>query len=118
MTDLYPCISQIFFQKFNYNLLVDYNRLSVTEDSVYCKIIVIPDNYIILAVYLYNNKLFIEDSQTYVIFKATKADTMIHLVQKHLYIYSELSVSHSLYIGCELVKAEIALIMRQDYIQN
>nr|YP_009314285.1 Hypothetical protein ORF_1 [Liagora harveyana]SCW22539.1 Hypothetical protein ORF_1 [Liagora harveyana] len=53
-----------------------------------------------------------------IIFKSATSNSIVKLINSHLLITSILSVGHALYIGGELVKAELALITSQEYVQN
>ena len=86
----------------------------MTKHLAYCKVYVCSRRYIYVGFYIsVGNKIV-----TQVLFKSTSAQALIKLIICHVFIVSHLSVSHALYIGGELVKAETAIIMRQEYIQN
>nr|YP_009297772.1 hypothetical protein Kuma_072 [Kumanoa americana]AOM67506.1 hypothetical protein Kuma_072 [Kumanoa americana] len=53
-----------------------------------------------------------------IVFTAKTAKQISILLQYHNYVFFSLSSDHALYLGRELMKAEIALVMRQKYIQD
>nr|YP_009315106.1 hypothetical protein P8471_pgp150 [Titanophycus setchellii]SCW23561.1 conserved_ORF_1 [Titanophycus setchellii] len=114
----HPYISPNFLllsQKVSY--LCDINSL-IVMDKLYCKINIIVNNYIYVKFYAYDGNLALARTLVQVSFKSTSAQSMMTLISSHLYIVSSLSVRHALYIGAELAKAEISMIMQQEYIQN
>nr|YP_009314080.1 Hypothetical protein ORF_1 [Izziella formosana]SCW22334.1 Hypothetical protein ORF_1 [Izziella formosana] len=86
-------------------------------DNIYCKITVIADLYICVEFNLrtqsISNKIFPR-----LLFKSQSSDNIIKLMSSHLSLISELSAQHSLYIGGELVKAELACMTFQEYVQS
>nr|YP_009315310.1 Hypothetical protein ORF_1 [Yamadaella caenomyce]SCW23765.1 Hypothetical protein ORF_1 [Yamadaella caenomyce] len=52
-----------------------------------------------------------------IVFKARTAKKLSYLVTSHRYISSALSIPHSMYLATEFMKAEISLIMKQNYVQ-
>ena len=89
----------------------------ILQDDIYCNISVVPCGCICVEFHLssYNTSVKILSK---VIFKSSTANNIVKLINSHLLVCSKLSAGHSLYIGGELVKAELALIMSQDYVQN
>lgn len=53
-----------------------------------------------------------------IVFTANNARQLSLLVQVHLMVYNNLTTSHALYLGQELAKSEICLIMQQHYRQS
>nr|YP_009313263.1 Hypothetical protein ORF_1 [Dichotomaria marginata]SCW21517.1 Hypothetical protein ORF_1 [Dichotomaria marginata] len=87
-----------------------FNNIS---DKIYCKIYTDQYRNIHCVVYYDINRL-----KQAVLFKAKNAKKLSQLIQLHYLIYNYLSVSHAIYIGMELIKAEISLIMMQVYVQD
>jgi hypothetical protein len=53
-----------------------------------------------------------------VIFTQNKALILSYLIELHREVYKQLSTSHALYLGIELMKVELSVVMQQKYIQN
>jgi Domain of unknown function (DUF4346) len=53
-----------------------------------------------------------------IVFTASNVKQICMLIESHIMIYKKLTASHALYLGKELVKAEISLIMNQQYCQE
>lgn len=53
-----------------------------------------------------------------IVFLANNALKLSFLLLSHRIVYLSLSSSHSMYLGMELMKIELALLMNQVYIQN
>ena len=51
-------------------------------------------------------------------FCSTSCQKICELIYFHIPIYSSISCDHALYLGRELYKAEMCIIMRQFYIQD
>jgi dihydropteroate synthase len=75
-----------------------------------------------LQVLYYNSQSFsrknLQNFYPQIIFKAKTAKEISFLLQYHNYVFLNLSSDHALYLGRELMKAEIALAMGQKYIQD
>lgn len=54
----------------------------------------------------------------FIVFTASNVKQICMLIESHIMIYNNLTASHALYLGKELTKAEIALIMNQQYCQE
>nr|YP_009314902.1 Hypothetical protein ORF_1 [Scinaia undulata]SCW23357.1 Hypothetical protein ORF_1 [Scinaia undulata] len=116
MTAIYPWISRYFLndapRKLSGNLAS--TRLSILIDPIYC--IISNSSYIVLIIYSTDS---LSNQYTRCIrFRSAEAKKISQLLQLHEYICSNLSVSHSMYIGIELMKAEIAMILRQQFAQD
>lgn len=87
----------------------------MTTDTYY----VIKHNVDSLQVLYYNAQYFSRKNlHPQVIFKAKTAKEVSFLLQYHNHVFLNLSSDHALYLGRELMKAEIALVMGQKYIQD
>jgi Domain of unknown function (DUF4346) len=53
-----------------------------------------------------------------IIFTSNNAKSICDLMQYHQNVFITLSSCHALYLGRELIKAEFALIMNQQYVQS
>nr|YP_009628910.1 hypothetical protein [Balbiania investiens]QBX88693.1 hypothetical protein [Balbiania investiens] len=53
-----------------------------------------------------------------IVFTASNVRQICMLIESHIMIYNKLTISHALYLGKELAKAEISLIMNQQYNQE
>nr|YP_009315717.1 Hypothetical protein ORF_1 [Trichogloeopsis pedicellata]SCW24375.1 Hypothetical protein ORF_1 [Trichogloeopsis pedicellata] len=115
MSKLYPGISETFVKKYHSNIAISYHHKTTIDCNMYCKI-KIEDNIIILEVYC--DSSIGSNKELSILFKASNSKVLIALIQNHLDVISRLSSKHALYIGSELIKAEIAQLMKQDYIQN
>ena len=87
------------------------------QDNIYCKISVIPNNCI-CAEFNLSNHYILTNMFLRVMFKSSSYNSIVKLIDNHVWISSTLSVGHALYIGGELVKAELALITSQEYVQD
>nr|YP_009313469.1 Hypothetical protein ORF_1 [Galaxaura rugosa]SCW21723.1 Hypothetical protein ORF_1 [Galaxaura rugosa] len=88
----------------------------IIDLDIYCVININKDKQIYCIVYYRSDKKNSLDKS--VIFKSKKAKRLSQLIQLHNCIYQNLSVSHAIYIGMELMKAEISVIVEQSYIQD
>nr|WOA02478.1 hypothetical protein [Gloiopeltis furcata] len=81
-------------------------------DNSYCLISVLRSNESSLCCYFYFN------SKSYPIFIRAKYSILIYvLICKHRHL-RRLSCSHYLYLGGEIYKAELSLLLDQEYTQN
>jgi len=98
--------SQISF--FNLSMscycIIGYNKNNMLKLSYYSIMSVLSPSAVTLLVPI--------------IFIAKNARNVCILLQYHQDIINSLSPDHCLYLGRELMKAEIALIMQQQYIQS
>lgn len=53
-----------------------------------------------------------------ILFTAYRATTLSKLIELHKSVVIHISPSHAFYIGIELMKAELSLIIDHDYIQS
>nr|YP_009312854.1 Hypothetical protein ORF_1 [Helminthora furcellata]SCW21108.1 Hypothetical protein ORF_1 [Helminthora furcellata]SCW23968.1 Hypothetical protein ORF_1 [Helminthora furcellata] len=97
---------------------ISYAEKMFDEDILYCKISIIMPNQIAVEFHNSNMSEAKVSKKLQVIFKSNNVENLIFLIKSHIYISSKLSVGHALYIGCELTKAQLALITTQNYIQN
>lgn len=80
----------------------------------YCLIRHLQDNFLSISFYMDKNS----SEASCIIFKAKSAEVLCKLISSHAYIANVLSPSHALYIGMELMKAELTMITKQRYTQN
>jgi Domain of unknown function (DUF4346) len=96
------------------------NALNISRFQCYC--IIQVNNNDNLKLSFYKTILPLNSSfQKYlipVVFIAKTAKNICMLLQYHNNIFSNLSCDHALYLGRELIKAEIALIMHQQFVQD
>ncbi len=118
MSLIYPSLNAKFLLYFHKIPSLVSQKSNIIEDDLYCKINIIVNSYICVKFYASDHSVYLNSSMLQVVFTSTNAESMIKLISIHLLISSNLSISHALYIGGELMKAELALIMRQEYIQN
>nr|YP_009739173.1 hypothetical protein [Palmaria decipiens]QIC19612.1 hypothetical protein [Palmaria decipiens] len=87
--------------------------------KVYCNLASKSDNSLYLVFYRVNT---INDRITTmdcpILITGKTANIICILSVLHLQIEKDLSTSHALYLGKELLKLELSLIMHQDYTQN
>nr|YP_009628711.1 hypothetical protein [Acrochaetium secundatum]QBX88494.1 hypothetical protein [Acrochaetium secundatum] len=77
------------------------------------------EDYTISFLFYYINKC----SNNYriscpILFTSYRAITLSKLIELHRAVMIQISPEHALYIGIELMKAELSLIIDHDYIQN
>jgi hypothetical protein len=94
------------------NYISKINLLNMTS---YCIIKVLDNKTIQLSYYV---ALSMRETYVPIIFTANNAKSICDLMQYHQNIFITLSSCHALYLGRELIKAEFALIMNQQYVQS
>lgn len=82
-------------------------------DDSYCTIQLIDNVDISLYFFLLRS----HTSNHPICITSAKAETIYYLISLHK-SFSGLSLSHYLYLGRELYKAELCLILEQNYVQN
>nr|UAT97249.1 hypothetical protein Ahn.pli.UK.pt_013 [Ahnfeltia plicata] len=85
-------------------------------DKNHCIITISQSNFIQLI--YFESISDISHKSCIIYFYAKSANIICHLLGSHQYLSSAISLRHSLYLGKELHKAEIALILGQKYIQD
>nr|UAT97862.1 hypothetical protein Ahn.fas.Kor.pt_013 [Ahnfeltia fastigiata] len=85
-------------------------------DKSHCIITISQSNFIQLIYFEFIPEISHKSCMIY--FYAKSANIICHLLGSHEYLSSAISLRHSLYLGKELHKAEIALILGQKYIQD
>lgn len=90
------------------------NYLNKQIDENYCIVKVIKQKYINLAYFKLDKML----GYIKIDFCAFSANEIITLICLHTRVSNSISFSHAIYIGKELCKAEICIIMHQVYIQD
>nr|YP_009314491.1 Hypothetical protein ORF_1 [Liagoropsis maxima]SCW22745.1 Hypothetical protein ORF_1 [Liagoropsis maxima] len=119
MFHFYPHISQSFIQKSNHFDSLMNTSLPVIEDQLYCIISTRLNGQIMIDFHVSKDNPISDQKNKYrVLFTSYTSHRVSDLIQRHDTICSKLSINHSLYIGMELVKAEVCLIMQQQYCQN
>lgn len=84
----------------------------------FCIITHLPSNQLQL-VYKYSvDPLNYKTSFGSIVFQSNSARNICRLMVLHKTVYNSLTPDHSLYLGCELTKAEFALWFEQYYIQD
>lgn len=85
----------------------------------YCVVKVLNNKMIQLSYYLVLSvrDRCIKNSFIPIVFTANNAKSICDLMQYHQNIFITLSPDHALYLGRELMRAELALIMSQEYTQ-
>jgi len=90
-------------------------KLKQLIDNDYCTIRLIKDNIVVsYFIDIGENKMNV----CQVNFIALSSDLIFDLIIKHSLLVQSISVSHSLYIGKEIYKAELSKIFSQAYIQS
>nr|SCW22948.1 Hypothetical protein ORF_1 [Nemalion sp. H.1444] len=94
---------------------------TIVEDPIYCTVYTKLSNQI--AIEFYVQKLHtlgapLSANRPLVLFQAHSANKIYELIKSHTTICNQLSSQHGLYIGMELIKAEIALLTAQLYCQS
>lgn len=90
-------------------------------DSFYC-LVRIPLNEKISLYCIYNNDTLNLRVKTYslsypICFTAESSEKIILLLSRHS-IFTLFSINHALYLGKELYKAELSLLLKQYYLQD
>lgn len=116
MTAVYPRIYDYFLVNVTHELSDSLAtvRLSKTIDPIYC--IISNSSCVTLVIYSLNN--LPTQLKRCIRFQSTKAKKVSQLLQLHKYICDNLSISHSIYIGMELIKVELAIMLNQPFIQD
>lgn len=111
---IYPLIDKKLLNKLNIH---SKNFITGTKSSIvysYFLIKCVKNDFIIITFYADKKT---RDEHT-VIFCAKNAQVLCKLLELHNKVKNCLSASHAFYIGRELMKAEFAMILGQDYIQD
>nr|YP_009313057.1 Hypothetical protein ORF_1 [Dermonema virens]SCW21311.1 Hypothetical protein ORF_1 [Dermonema virens] len=86
------------------------------DNNIYCKISLVERRKIRVKFYFCigceSNKI------SHIIFYGYSAGQINELIGMQSLLFQYLSLGHSVYIGIELAKAEVALKTRQIYVQN
>ncbi len=83
-------------------------------DDDYC-IITVENSFIICSYFRFSKNNFGKYYQ--INFSSTSSDLLFDLINEHHYLSQFISLSHALYLGKEIYKAELSLILLQLYIQ-
>lgn len=96
---------------------VDFYNLSFNQliGNDYC-IVSLRKDEIIFSYFTFIHKSKFNPCQ--VNFIALSSDSLFDLIIKHNLFVKSISVSHSLYIGKEIYKAELSKILLQRYVQS
>lgn len=93
-----------------------YNSsIKKTIDKDYC-IVSLDNKLIIISYFIKNNQN--QNNLCKINFIASSSDLLFDLMNKHKLLVQSISLSHSLYIGKEIYKAELSEIFCQSYIQS
>lgn len=98
---------------YQYNKKFLYSQ-KLPDTICYCLIKHLQWNYLSISLYIKKNPHTVQ----MITFKAKSAEVLCRLIGLHEKIADILSVTHTLYIGMELMKAEVAMVTGQNYIQN
>jgi hypothetical protein len=90
-------------------------------DSFYCLVRIILNKKLSLYCFNYTSSKYVGEKTKNVYcpicFSAKSSKNLIRLFSLH-YCYHFISINHAFYLGQELYKAELSLILNQIYIQN
>lgn len=108
---LLPQINYVFLKNIKYN----HKNSDNTIDSSYC-VITVKNNLIICSYFRFSEN---NSDQYYQInFSSNSADLLFDLINEHDYLSQLISLGHALYLGKEIYKAELTLILLQVYVQS
>lgn len=108
-----------FFPKINLTFLKSIKssnkRFNLCLDKDYC-IIEVKHKIIIFSYF----RPFLKNKNQYyqINFYSYSADVLCNLINQHNGLARSISLSHALYIGQEIYKAELSIILFQQYIQQ
>lgn len=108
---LLPQINYVFLKNIKYNRRISDDVI----DSNYC-VITVKNNLIICSYFRFSENNFCQYSQ--IDFSSSSADLLFDLISEHYDLSQSISLSHALYLGKEIYKAELALIFLQVYVQS
>ncbi len=95
------------------------NTKSNLKNSTFYGLITIDNcDNIILLFYLLDTSIHGRSIISPILFKANRAIAIHKLLELHTKIFNQISTSHALYLGKELMKAEFTLLIEHSYIQN
>jgi hypothetical protein len=94
-------------------------KSSLNSKQIYCIVRQIKPSKIRVIFYQIHSNFFgCSKMNCPVIFTQNKALILSYLIELHREVYKQLSTSHALYLGIELMKVELSVVMQQKYIQN
>lgn len=108
---LLPRINYVFLN----NIKCNQEILDKVIDNNYC-VITVKNNLIVCSYFRFSENNFDQYSQ--INFSSPSADLLFDLMNEHNYLSQFISLGHALYLGKEIYKAELALILLQVYIQS
>lgn len=108
---LLPLLNDSFIKQIQCN----YQLLDFSIDSHYC-IVNLNKNMIIVSVFILADKN--KNRLCRINFYAMSSDLLLNLISQHYSIDSHISLSHALYLGKEIHKAELSIIFKQIYVQS
>nr|YP_010873141.1 hypothetical protein QU266_pgp137 [Nemalion vermiculare]WGV34432.1 hypothetical protein [Nemalion vermiculare] len=118
MLKLLPEISQIFLDNF---CCTNDVTSAIVEDCIYCTLYTKSNSQIVIEFYvqeLYSVVTPSFSNRSLILFQARSSKKIYELMKNHNMICNKLSSLHGLYIGMELIKAEISVITKQLYCQS
>ena len=108
---LLPLLNDSFIKQ----IQSDYQFSDVTIDANYC-IVNLNKNIIIVSFFMIVDKY--KKRVCKINFYAISCNLLLNLISQHYSIYNYISLSHALYLGKEIYKAELSNVFRQRYIQS
>ena len=90
-------------------------QLDQLLDDGYC-IIYVKSNSVIYVCFIFNK--LDKSSICHINFCAVSSSLLINLISQHKSLSQVISISHALYLGKEIYKAELSNICSQAYIQS
>ena len=105
-----PQINNVFLKSITDN----HKFSSKIIDNDYC-IITVKNSLIFCSYFRFSENNF--DRYYQIDFSSTSSDLLFDLINEHHYLSQFISLSHALYLGKEIYKAELALTLSQLYIQ-
>ena len=107
---LLPILNDSFIKKIQFN-----NKLfNTTLDNNYC-IINLKNETVQLSLFIVNNRDIYDICR--INFYAFSSNLLFSLIYRHHTISQYISLSHALYIGKEIYKAELSKVLKQTYLQ-
>lgn len=108
---LVPPINYVFLK----NIQLKDKTLSKIINDDYC-VIVVKNNFIFCSYFRYSQ--YDCDQYYRIDFYSSSANGLFDLMNQHNYLSCSISLSHALYLGKEIYKAQLATTLLQLYIQS
>ena len=108
---LVPFLNHLFLKK----VKKQHCQLDRLFDNDYC-LVYVKEDYIICSYFAFS--VLDKSSLCRINFSAISSDLLINLISQHKYFSQVVSISHALYLGREIYKAELSNVCKQLYVQS